>query len=261
MVGVRFSPRLYKLTTQGESGKTGDSGETSEKSECNVSKALIDLPYRMVFAVTTLDEVMVYDTQGGLISVFKNLHLASLTDLSWSSDGSRIVIASSDGYLSFVTFAEGELGVPLPEDELPAVMRIPAVEVVVPDDAAAASPTLSSSASSPSSSSPVVAASPVAPPSSSSPDKAADLSPNTVAAIESSSFGSKVPMVVVDGDAASSSSSIKSITSSSNPKRPASAASVSAANDEARAKKPKRIAPMLVQAMGQPSGGGGNGAL
>uniref|UniRef100_A0A8C5MCY8 Chromatin assembly factor 1 subunit B n=1 Tax=Leptobrachium leishanense TaxID=445787 RepID=A0A8C5MCY8_9ANUR len=88
---------------------------------------LINQPYRMVFAVASEDAVLFYDTQQlfpfGYVS---NIHYHTLSDLSWSRDGTFLSISSTDGYCSFVTFDEGELGVPLKEK--PAlVMKTPSV--------------------------------------------------------------------------------------------------------------------------------------
>lgn len=43
----------------------------------------------------------------GLIS---NIHYARLTDLTWSSDGKVLVVSSSDGFCTLITFADDELG-------------------------------------------------------------------------------------------------------------------------------------------------------
>ncbi|KAG6061850.1 hypothetical protein E4U32_002786 [Claviceps aff. humidiphila group G2b] len=98
---------------------------TSEPSGATQSKALgVDtdastpgpkpaflLPYRMVYAVATQDSVLVYDTQQKTpICIVSNLHCATFTDLAWSSDGLTLIISSSDGFCSSLSFAAGELG-------------------------------------------------------------------------------------------------------------------------------------------------------
>ncbi|XP_040279046.1 chromatin assembly factor 1 subunit B [Bufo bufo] len=89
-------------------------------------QSLVSLPYRMVFAVASEDAVIFYDTQQLLpFGYVSNVHYHTLSDLSWSSDGSFLSIASTDGYCSFVTFDEGELGVPLKEKP---VLSTPAAE-------------------------------------------------------------------------------------------------------------------------------------
>ncbi|KAK5130305.1 hypothetical protein LTR08_002229 [Meristemomyces frigidus] len=69
------------------------------------------LPYRVVYAVATQDAIHVYDTQQQRpICVVSNLHYATFTDLTWSSDGQTLIMTSSDGFCSALTFAPGELG-------------------------------------------------------------------------------------------------------------------------------------------------------
>ncbi|TKA69481.1 hypothetical protein B0A55_08947 [Friedmanniomyces simplex] len=69
------------------------------------------LPYRIVYAVATQDAVHVYDTQQQRpLCVVSNLHYATFTDLTWSSDGHTLLMTSSDGFCSALTFAAGELG-------------------------------------------------------------------------------------------------------------------------------------------------------
>lgn len=69
------------------------------------------LAYRIVYAVATQDAVYVYDTQQQKpLCVVSNLHYATFTDLTWSGDGNTLLMTSSDGFCSALTFAPGELG-------------------------------------------------------------------------------------------------------------------------------------------------------
>lgn len=69
------------------------------------------LPYRMIYAVATEDSVLMYDTQQQTpLCVVSNLHCATFTDLTWSNDGLTLLMTSSDGFCSVLTFAPGELG-------------------------------------------------------------------------------------------------------------------------------------------------------
>ncbi|KPM40691.1 hypothetical protein AK830_g5858 [Neonectria ditissima] len=84
-------------------------------AETNVStpgpKPTFSLPYRMVYAVATQDSVLLYDTQQrSPVCVVSNLHCATFTDLAWSSDGLTLMISSSDGFCSTLSFSPGELG-------------------------------------------------------------------------------------------------------------------------------------------------------
>ncbi|KKA25160.1 Chromatin assembly factor 1 subunit B [Rasamsonia emersonii CBS 393.64] len=81
-------------------------------SEANSSPAFA-LPYRIVYAVATQDAVLVYDTQQQTpLCVVSNLHFATFTDLTWSNDGLTLIMSSSDGFCSTLSFAPGELGQP-----------------------------------------------------------------------------------------------------------------------------------------------------
>ncbi|XP_069616865.1 chromatin assembly factor 1 subunit B [Ranitomeya imitator] len=104
-LAVRCCPVFFELRATAKDAN----GEVPQQS-------LVSLPYRMVFAVASEDAVIFYDTQQlfpfGYIS---NVHYHTLSDISWSSDGSFLSISSTDGYCSFVSFDDGELGVPLKE--------------------------------------------------------------------------------------------------------------------------------------------------
>ncbi|XP_056368100.1 chromatin assembly factor 1 subunit B [Oenanthe melanoleuca] len=105
-LAVRCCPVYFEL--RGASAKD----EISPKSP----PALFSLPYRLVFAVASEDSVLFYDTEQSFpFGYVSNIHYHTLSDISWSSDGSFLAISSTDGYCSFVTFEEGELGVPLKE--------------------------------------------------------------------------------------------------------------------------------------------------
>ncbi|KAF2199705.1 WD40 repeat-like protein [Delitschia confertaspora ATCC 74209] len=70
-----------------------------------------NLPYRIVYAVATQDAVHIYDTQQHKpLCIVSNLHFATFTDLTWSNDGLTLLMSSSDGFCSALTFAPGELG-------------------------------------------------------------------------------------------------------------------------------------------------------
>ncbi|NXR63556.1 CAF1B factor, partial [Rhadina sibilatrix] len=105
-LAVRCCPVYFEL--RGASAKD----EISPKSP----PALFNLPYRLVFAVASEDSVLFYDTEQSFpFGYVSNIHYHTLSDISWSSDGSFLAISSTDGYCSFVTFEEDELGVPLKE--------------------------------------------------------------------------------------------------------------------------------------------------
>uniref|UniRef100_A0A1B0A0W6 CAF1B/HIR1 beta-propeller domain-containing protein n=1 Tax=Glossina pallidipes TaxID=7398 RepID=A0A1B0A0W6_GLOPL len=94
-IAVRCCPLLYRLRPY----------------NAKKNPPVVSLPYRMIFAVATRSSVYFYDTQQkspfGLIS---NIHYTRLTDITWSSDGRIVVVSSTDGFCSLITFEEGELG-------------------------------------------------------------------------------------------------------------------------------------------------------
>ncbi|KAM4561366.1 chromatin assembly factor 1 subunit B [Fundulus diaphanus] len=114
-LAVRCCPVYFELRT-----KKGEGGSPE------VLPNLFQLPYRMVFAVASEDSIFLYDTQQSLpFGLVSNIHYHTLSDLTWSSDGSFLAVSSTDGYCSFLSFSPGELGTPLKEP--------PTLEVFVPN--------------------------------------------------------------------------------------------------------------------------------
>ncbi|CAM9125497.1 unnamed protein product, partial [Phaeothamnion confervicola] len=112
-VAVRCCPLLFKLRRPRASLELAA-----------LHPPLCDLPYRVVFAVATIDTLLLYDTQHHFpLAVAAGLHYAQLTDLSWSSDGRLLVLSSADGYVTTFRFAAGELGEALETAAVPAVTR------------------------------------------------------------------------------------------------------------------------------------------
>ena len=156
---VRFSPRLYRRTgveaprtpapetaagglrhdettaaraepavdaaqqPDGEAipGDGGAAPEAAADAAVTVEPAPdFDLPYRVVFAVCTTDTVAVYDTGADApVAFVSGLHYATITDAAWSPCGLKLVVSSSDGYCSALTFTEAELGRALAPEEVP----------------------------------------------------------------------------------------------------------------------------------------------
>ncbi|CAI5713155.1 unnamed protein product [Hyaloperonospora brassicae] len=98
-LGVRCSPLLYELRRQ--------SDHPGSLPLPNFFKT----EYRSVFAVITLDAVIIYDTQQSHpICTIRGLHYADLTDAAWTADGQVLSISSTDGYLSIIQFEDGFFG-------------------------------------------------------------------------------------------------------------------------------------------------------
>ncbi|KAI0649790.1 WD40 repeat-like protein [Trametes meyenii] len=69
--------------------------------------SIFSLPYRMLYAVATMDTVMIYDTQQvGPVCLLTKLHYDEFTDMSWSPDGQCLMLSSRDGYCTLVVFDE-----------------------------------------------------------------------------------------------------------------------------------------------------------
>ncbi|GJZ09167.1 chromatin assembly factor 1 subunit FAS2 [Tanacetum coccineum] len=95
VVAVRFCPKAF--------GLRGLSTSSSFK-----------LPYRLIFAVATLNSLYVYDTEGvEPIAVLAGLHYAAITDIAWSPTAQFLALSSQDGYCTLVEFENDELGVPV----------------------------------------------------------------------------------------------------------------------------------------------------
>ena len=144
VVAVRSCPVLFELlptappaASSPSGGAAEKRGEAAEAGAADATPALspgakpaaaepswADLPYRAVWAVASLDSVIVYDSQRSApLVVASNMHFAALTDLAWLPDGRGLVASSADGYVSFIMFAPGALGTLLPQEKLPPSMR------------------------------------------------------------------------------------------------------------------------------------------
>jgi chromatin assembly factor 1 subunit B len=118
VVAVRFCPALLRRRTEGSSSPPAPFDA---------------LPYKMVFAVATLDSVIIYDTESLLpLAMLGQLHYDSITDLAWSRDGQYLAVASRDCYCSIAVFQSGELGerVPLAEVAPDVAKRLPEAQQV-----------------------------------------------------------------------------------------------------------------------------------
>ncbi|CAG9861270.1 unnamed protein product [Phyllotreta striolata] len=72
---------------------------------------VIKLPYRMIFAISTDHDIILYDTQQVKpFAKLSNIHYTRITDLSWSSDGLLLIASSTDGFCSLISFSPEELG-------------------------------------------------------------------------------------------------------------------------------------------------------
>jgi chromatin assembly factor 1 subunit B len=103
-VAVRPNPVLFTLPAASQEASKENTSPKNDRRQPG-------LPYRSIFAVLTWDSVLVYDTcQAKPLSIARGLHYANLADATWSADGLNLVVCSTDGYISIISFAPGELG-------------------------------------------------------------------------------------------------------------------------------------------------------
>jgi len=108
---IRFNPYFYR----------------KKIVEDQENPAMIDLPYRLVFAVSTMDQIIIYSTQSVYpLAVVGNIHHATINDFAWNGN-KRLVVCSKDGFCSVINFdGEGDsnlIGERLPNAELPEKFR------------------------------------------------------------------------------------------------------------------------------------------
>ena len=86
-IAVRFSPVKYKLRhwpVEKKQEGSVDGGAQSKRKPWEENKTLFALPYRMVYAVATLNSVVLYDTQQEeAFARISQIHYIGLTDLTW----------------------------------------------------------------------------------------------------------------------------------------------------------------------------------
>ena len=111
---IRPNPILFQLPNQVQidiKENIQSSPSSVASNEMSMRRGELNLPYRSIFAVLTVDSILIYDTvHSSPLCIAKNLHYAGLTDCSWSSDGHHLVVCSTDGYISMISFEDGELG-------------------------------------------------------------------------------------------------------------------------------------------------------
>lgn len=86
MVAVRFCPQLFRLQGPAPASEAADNKQqtdeqgsgaghhchgTADKQEGSAPQQPFQLPYRMLFAIATLDSIIIYDTQVSSISLLQ----------------------------------------------------------------------------------------------------------------------------------------------------------------------------------------------
>lgn len=91
---IRFSPYLYQL----------------KERQDDDPPAMLALPYRMMFAIATVDNILLYQTQSIMpVAILKSIHYDSINDMSWMGS-SLLMTASSDGFCSFLQLDSDTVG-------------------------------------------------------------------------------------------------------------------------------------------------------
>ncbi|KAJ7945256.1 Chromatin assembly factor 1 subunit like, partial [Quillaja saponaria] len=99
VIAVRFCPILFSLRGTNTAG-------------------FFKLPYRLIFAVATLNSLYIYDTESTPpIAILAGLHYAAITDITWSPDARYLALSSQDGYCTLIEFENDELGSPISSTE------------------------------------------------------------------------------------------------------------------------------------------------
>lgn len=105
------------------------------KSDSTKSK-FIDLPYKLIFAIATSNELLIFDTENNVpISVIGNMHYTPLTDLKWSDDGSLVMVSSTDGFCSYVSVDTKLFGEQLDEEtKISLIKEVNESQTVMPKE-------------------------------------------------------------------------------------------------------------------------------
>lgn len=136
-IAARFSPVLYEASASSCGSVDKNDSHTSGNGmegvvETSQTQKLFDLPYKMIFAIATMDAILIYDTEHlHPIGMFQEGHYDRMTDLAWSQDGLHLVASNADGYATIFTFDAGELGKELDAAVAAEIMK-PAMEAKIP---------------------------------------------------------------------------------------------------------------------------------
>lgn len=116
VVGVSFCPILFKLRRSDSKSRIAP--------ERNMLPVQQPLDYRMLFALITTKNIIIYDTSSIYpVAFLDGLHFAALNEVKWSSNGLTMMVVSDDGYCSLVMFDKEELGEPLDPQSMPAHLK------------------------------------------------------------------------------------------------------------------------------------------
>ncbi|KAM6501228.1 chromatin assembly complex protein [Amanita muscaria] len=102
-----LTPAASKPSTPAPSTSGNATVQSATSAGVQTTGSVFALPYRMMFAVVTMDTVTIYDTQQSTpFCLLTMLHYDEFTDVSWSPDGQCLMLSSRDGYCTLVVFDE-----------------------------------------------------------------------------------------------------------------------------------------------------------
>lgn len=131
-IAIRFSNIIYNLRDYKDlsaSVSDLDGLKVEVPGITEPATQILSLSYRMVFAIATLDSVIVYDTQTAKpLVVLSNIHYTVITDISWSPSGTRLLISSADGFCTCLDLDRSILGEPL-TNHVASLTKVSAPEV------------------------------------------------------------------------------------------------------------------------------------
>ncbi|THH05951.1 hypothetical protein EW145_g4435 [Phellinidium pouzarii] len=102
-IDIALQTPQYRSSTPSQPS-TSSAGQTQTQTQTQTG-SVFALPYRMLFAVATMDTITIHDTQqASPIALLTKLHYDEFTDMSWSPDGQCLMLTSRDGYCTIVIF-------------------------------------------------------------------------------------------------------------------------------------------------------------
>ncbi|CEM00958.1 unnamed protein product [Vitrella brassicaformis CCMP3155] len=114
-MGGGSSPRISMAAGSGSGGGVegvkGGMGERGKWTVVEGDGGYVGPPMYVFAVINITGNVYIYNTERTIpIAFVRGHHWMGLTDAAWSSDGRVLAVSSSDGYVSYVYFEEGELG-------------------------------------------------------------------------------------------------------------------------------------------------------
>ncbi|PSS08882.1 hypothetical protein PHLCEN_2v3449 [Hermanssonia centrifuga] len=101
------SPALSATDSQRPLTPAMSKPATPAVTPISLTSSVFALPYRMLYAVATMDTIAIHDSQqAGPVCLLTKLHYDEFTDMSWSPDGQCLILSSRDGYCTIVVFDE-----------------------------------------------------------------------------------------------------------------------------------------------------------